>query len=69
MFCGVSEEQLALEEMRPADSGPSPLPEECVLRYEYRGELLKERGEVQRALTYGDHYLPLARELFAAGAA
>jgi len=67
-ICGISAEDLALEEVRPADAGPSALPDECVLRYEYRGELLKQSGEVQRALTYSDHYLPVARELFAAGA-
>jgi hypothetical protein len=36
-----------------------------VLRYERRAKLLLERGEIERMITYGDHYLPVASSLLA----
>jgi hypothetical protein len=34
-----------------------------VLRYEWRGRLLRQRGEVDEVITYFEHYLPVARAL------
>ena len=50
----------ASEVLRPA---PGALPEpdaERVLRYEWRGRLLHERGAIAKVITYADHYQPLA---------
>lgn len=63
-ICGIAEDQLAVEEMRPADRGMKTLPEECRLRYDERGLLLLARGEVDRALNWNDHYRPVAERLF-----
>lgn len=38
-------------------------PEDVVLRYEWRGELLRQRGEVEEVITFDDHYLPTVRAL------
>jgi hypothetical protein len=54
---------LALEVVAPA---PASLPEpdgERVVRYEWRARLLLERGEIERGITYADHYLPVATSL------
>jgi len=34
------------------------------LRYEWRAQRLLDRGEIDRAITYADHYLPVASALF-----
>jgi LmbE family N-acetylglucosaminyl deacetylase len=65
---GVSDEALSLEEVRLADRGLAKPPDECVLRYDYRGRKLKERGEVDQALSYAEHYRPVAAALLAAAA-
>jgi LmbE family N-acetylglucosaminyl deacetylase len=67
-ICGIAEEQLAIEEMRPADRGLQPVPGECRLRYDERGRLFLERGEVDRALTWAEHYRPVAERLFSLAA-
>ncbi len=49
----------ASEVLRPA---PIALPEpdaERVLRYEWRGRLLQERGAIEEVITYASHYRPL----------
>jgi hypothetical protein len=49
----------ASEVLRPA---PIALPEpdaERVLRYEWRGRLLQERGAIEAVITYAGHYRPL----------
>lgn len=53
---------------RAAAAHPKP-GRDCVLRYEARGHLLHARGEVQRVITYADHFLPAVTMLDALGAA
>ncbi len=36
---------------------------ENVLRYEWRAQLLMDRGEIDRKITYAGHYLPMATSL------
>jgi hypothetical protein len=56
--------ELALEVVtRAAAALPAPDPEERVLRYERRAQLLLERGEIERPITYAGHYLPVATAL------
>jgi hypothetical protein len=52
-------EHLAVEEWREAAS-PMREPEgEEVLRYEWRGELLRDQGEVEGVIYRREHYLPM----------
>ena len=61
----LSEEHLSTEVVAPA-SPRLPTPgTDCVLRYEWRGQTLLERGEVARRITYTEHYLPIATALCA----
>jgi hypothetical protein len=48
-------EQVAMAEPRLAHPGS-----ERALRYEWRGELLRNRGEVSDVITYAKHYAPVA---------
>lgn len=62
----LSDAHLAREVVAPAPpSLPTPGPD-CVLRYEWRAQRLLERGEIERAITYAEHYLPVASSLFRA---
>ncbi|HKO98469.1 MAG TPA: hypothetical protein VJU86_15840 [Pyrinomonadaceae bacterium] len=55
-----------LEVVAPARSAvPEPTTDQ-ILRYEWRAELLRSRGEFSTPITYSDHYLPIASELFCA---
>ncbi|MEE8201393.1 MAG: hypothetical protein V3R29_09530 [Candidatus Acidoferrales bacterium] len=64
-ICDLPPAHLGLEMVRPAESAlPTAKPDQ-VLRYENRGRRLQERGEVQRVITYADHYLPVASALLA----
>ncbi len=61
-------EQLAEEEIASATATlPESLNGDRVLRYEWRGRRLQARGVFQRTITWADHYLPVARALFASG--
>ena len=55
---------LAVEQIATADTR-LPEPGERALRYEWRGELLRGRGEVSETITYAGHYAPIASALFA----
>lgn len=60
---GISRQQLA-EEVAIRASGTLPAPGgERVLRYEWRAKLLHDRGEIDRMITFRDHYLPVATAL------
>ena len=51
------------EVIAPACSSlPQPGMEQ-VLRYEWRAQLLMDRGEIDRKITYAGHYLPMATSL------
>ena len=53
----------ACEEIAPAPS-TLPVPDaERVLRYEWRGKLRRQRGDVDRVITYAEHFLPVAQRL------
>ncbi|MEA2562341.1 MAG: hypothetical protein QOH06_3845 [Acidobacteriota bacterium] len=59
-------EHLAVEQFAPAlDELPTPGLQH-LLRYEWRARLLQEHGEIDRVITYRDHFLPLAVALRAA---
>jgi hypothetical protein len=47
-------------------SVPEPRPDQT-LRYEWRAELLRNRGEINTPITYANHYLPVATELLCTG--
>jgi hypothetical protein len=55
---------IALEVIAPACSSlPTPDGEQ-VLRYEQRAQILRERGKIEREITYAQHYQPVAMSLF-----
>ena len=59
----LDEEHLAVEQFAP---GLSELPtpgRQHLLRYEWRARLLQEHGEIDRVITYRDHFLPLVAAL------
>lgn len=63
-FLALSKEHLAREEMAVAlDRLPRPGEFGRAMRYEFRGCLLQAQGLVERAITYGDHFLPMVRAL------
>jgi hypothetical protein len=47
----------------PTHSAPNG---ERVLRYEWRGKLHQQRGEVDRVITFAEHYVPVASSLLSA---
>ncbi len=62
----LTDEHLAREIVVPAPVAlPTPGPD-CTLRYEWRAQRLLESGAIARAITYADHYLPVASALFRA---
>ena len=61
----VADEDAGLEVFAPAVAGLAAPGPADVLRYERRGRLLQERGEVERVITYREHYLPIAAALTA----
>jgi len=59
----LPDSHIACEEMRQF-TGALPRPDgERVVRYEWRGRLLRDRGLVEQVITYADHYRPLAAAL------
>jgi LmbE family N-acetylglucosaminyl deacetylase len=58
--------RLALEVVtRAREVAPEPAPD-IFLRYERRAQVLAERGEIERQITYKEHYLPVASSLLKA---
>lgn len=63
LISGLPAAHLAREFTAPArPSLPEPGPD-VVLRYEWRAQLLAERGEIEQKITYRQHYLPVASSL------
>ena len=60
-----SDERFAREEIAPAPAGLPAPGRGRSLRYERRGELLRQRGEVDRVITHDAHYRPVAEALLA----
>lgn len=63
VICDLPAEHLAAEEWREAGSPLRQPAADEVLRYERRGELLRERGSVERVIYRRAHYLPVAEWL------
>ena len=56
----ISDGEVAREMVRPA-ADILPVPNgQRVLRYEWRAQLLREQGAIDRVITYAQHYRPLA---------
>jgi hypothetical protein len=49
----------------PAASPLAPVDPHCVIRYDRRGDEARRAGQVDKAITYEGHFLPLVRELLA----
>jgi hypothetical protein len=62
----LSPEDLAREVVAEARPGLVQPGASRVLRYEWRGERLRESGAIERVITYRDHYAPVASALLAA---
>lgn len=60
---GLGPEHMALELLAAARTAYPEPGVEHVLRYEWRGRRLKEQGEVERVITYRDHFLPMVQAL------
>jgi len=60
--------RLAEEIVAPAAPAQGEPDGDVVLRYEWRGRALRDRGLVERVITYRDHYRPLAAALTAGAA-
>jgi hypothetical protein len=59
----IGEQHAAVEEFRAAPSAIPAPGADYVLRYEWRGRSLQERREVERVITYREHFLPLVAAL------
>lgn len=55
---------LGLEVVATASSSLPEPDSDRILRYEWRGELLRSRGKVKDVITYSRHFLPVASPLF-----
>jgi hypothetical protein len=63
VLSSISDEHWCKEIVAPAAPHlPKPVAD-CVLRYEWRGQTLLDRGEVAQRITYTEHYLPIATSL------
>ena len=63
-FLGLTEEHLAHEEIAVAGD-PLVVPAETgrAMRYEWRANVLLKTGQVQRAITHREHYVPMVNAL------
>ncbi len=58
-FLVITPEHLALEEIAATPAAfPEPESSGRVLRYDWRADLLKREGSINRAITYREHFLP-----------
>jgi hypothetical protein len=60
---GLDREHSAVELFAPALAELPEPGQQHVLRYEWRARLLQQRGEVDRVITYRDHFLPMLAAL------
>lgn len=67
LLAGPSE-RFAVEEIGPAPGQLDGPGTGRALRYERRGELLRQRGQVATVITWANHYRPIADALLAASA-
>ncbi|SRR6266436_1114907 len=59
----LSRDHLGLEVVAPAIPSLPKLSGDRILRYEWRAELLRSLGKIQNAITYSQHYAPMASAL------
>lgn len=65
LLAALPDSHFATEVIGPAAPGrTAPAPDQT-LRYDWRAKLLLGRGQVRRAITHAEHYLPVAAELLA----
>jgi hypothetical protein len=64
VLSGLPDTHLTNEIVAPAPTELPVPPADCVLRYEWRAQRLLDRGEIERAITYAEHYRPVASALF-----
>jgi hypothetical protein len=62
VLCTIPDQELATEVVVPAVLSPGIAPD-CILRYEWRAQRLREQGAIEHPITFADHFLPLARAL------
>ena len=60
-------EHLSVEDVGPARDPLRAVASGQVMRYERRGRLLQQRGEVQDVITWADHFVPFVRAVGLAG--
>jgi hypothetical protein len=64
VLTGIPLHELAVEVVTPASSRLPEPDADRILRYEWRARARLERGEIERCITYAQHYVPLASALF-----
>lgn len=64
LLSAVPPAHFAVEVVAPACASLPEPRAESVLRYERRAQMLLERGEIARKISYAGHYLPMAAALF-----
>ena len=60
LLTGLPTGYFATEVIGPAGAVPAKPRPDQTLRYDWRGRLLLDRGEVKRAITWAEHYVPIA---------
>jgi hypothetical protein len=65
MLEGTPADHFATEVIAPAATGLSDPNSDQILRYDWRAKLLLAQGQVTRAITRAEHYVPLAAALLA----
>ena len=63
VLAGLDRENAAIEHFALAETELPQPGVDHVLRYEWRGRLLQERGEIDRVITFEEHFLPVVAGL------
>jgi hypothetical protein len=62
-LCSMPDEELGIEALVPADLDGAYKPHGCILRYERRARLLRERGEIKNEILHKRNFVPIVRVL------
>lgn len=65
VICDLPDSHLGVEVRGQAEADLPTPGGGRVLRYEWRGDLLHQRGEIERVIRYADHYRPVVSSLLA----
>ena len=65
LLAGTPADHFATEVIAPAARGLSEPSGDQILRYDWRAQLLLDRGQITRAITRAEHYVPLAAAILA----